>query len=119
MITRPAWYLSGPMSGHPDLNFPLVHRDARALRQHGVNAVTPAEICATDPSWPNAMTQDLAVLPQTQGLIWLPGWHTSSGARLEWHWARVHGLPRYLWAEAWTLLCPAVPVPDLAWLLGA
>ncbi|PSR23568.1 MAG: hypothetical protein C7B43_19995 [Sulfobacillus benefaciens] len=113
------WYLSGPMSGHPAFNFPLFHRAAAAFRQHGVAVVNPAEICSVDTTWSVALAQDLAVLPQTQGLILLPGWQTSSGARLEWQWARAHGLPRLLWSDAWTVLCPAASPPDLAWLLGA
>ena len=37
-------YLSGPMSGWPDLNFPAFHAAAALLRGQGFEVVNPAEI---------------------------------------------------------------------------
>jgi hypothetical protein len=37
-------YLSGPMTGLPDLNFPAFNAAASALRAKGLNVINPAEI---------------------------------------------------------------------------
>ena len=42
-IKLPLVYLSGPMTGLPDLNFPAFHAAADKLRSQGVQVVNPAE----------------------------------------------------------------------------
>ena len=37
-------YLSGAMTGCPDLNFPAFHAAAKALRERGLVVINPAEI---------------------------------------------------------------------------
>ena len=45
-------YLSGAMTGYPDLNFPAFHAAAKALRERGLVVVNPAEIKPEgEPSW--------------------------------------------------------------------
>ena len=112
------WYLSGPMSGHPAFNYPLFHRTAALFRQHQVPILNPAELGAVDNAWADLLASDLAALTQTAGLILLPGWHLSSGARLEWQWARAHHLPRLPWHVAWRLLCAPHPLPTWAQLFA-
>jgi len=100
------WYLSGAMSGYPELNFPLFHAVARAFRRQGVAILNPAELAPADTTWEDAMACDLAALRQACGVILLPGWEFSSGARLERSWARALGLPCLPLHLAWKLLCP-------------
>lgn len=46
--TKPARvYISGPMSGLPDLNFPAFNAAAQQLRELGLDAVNPADITPT------------------------------------------------------------------------
>ena len=42
-------YISGPMSGLPELNFPAFHAAAASLRAKGLDVVNPAEINAEHP----------------------------------------------------------------------
>ncbi len=37
-------YLSGPMRGHPNLNFPAFHKYAKKLRKKGHVVISPAEM---------------------------------------------------------------------------
>lgn len=78
------WYIAGPMTGLPELNFPAFHTAARRLRELGFDVVNPAEInqdpCA---SWQQCMRDDIAQLVRCDGIALLPGWESSRGARLE------------------------------------
>ena len=77
-------YVAGPMSGLPDLNFPAFHAAAAHLRDLGVEVVNPAEINPdhTMP-WHICMRRDIAQLVTCDGIVLLPGWRKSKGARIE------------------------------------
>ena len=79
-------YLSGPMTGLPDLNYPAFEAAAERLRSQGVQVISPHEI--TPPgagpwSWAQHMRVDLAALLTADVIVMLPGWEGSRGARLE------------------------------------
>lgn len=112
------WYLSGPMSGYKDLNFPTFHRVAAVFRAHGVAIFNPAEMSFPTTAWESAMAFDLAAMRTIRGMILLPGWEFSSGARLEWAWARAHGYPRLPVHVAGRLLCPNADLETL-WSIPA
>jgi hypothetical protein len=86
---KPRLYLSGPMSGVPDLNFPQFHAEAERLRAIGFDVVNPAEI-NTDPgeSWASCLRKDIAALVTCDVIAMLPGWESSKGATLEHYVAR-------------------------------
>lgn len=86
-------YLAGPMTGLPDLNFPLFHAEAARLRQEGHQVINPAEINA-DPNmgWEACMRADIAQLVTCQAIALLPGWQDSRGATLEHHIATQLGM---------------------------
>ncbi len=86
-------YLAGPMTGYPDLNFPLFHAEAARLRSLGYEVVNPAEINA-DPAaeWHVCMRADIAHLVTCDGIALLPGWEKSRGATLELHIAQHLGM---------------------------
>lgn len=89
-------YVAGPMTGIPDLNFPLFHATAARLRAEGYDVVNPAEINA-DPSagWLTCMRADIRELVTCDAIFLLPGWENSRGASLEAHIARKLGLQEF------------------------
>lgn len=84
MKQRVAVYVSGPMTGKPDLNFPAFHKAAASLRASGYEVVNPAEL-NPDPnaSWEQCMRVDIAALMSCTAIAMLPGWEHSRGAKLE------------------------------------
>lgn len=77
-------YVSGPMTGLPELNFPAFHAAAAQLRALGLEVVNPAEL-NPDPActWQAAMREDIRALVDCDAIVLLPGWQNSRGARLE------------------------------------
>lgn len=82
-------YLSGPMSGLPEHNFPAFNAAAHALRQIGYSVVNPAEF-KTDTTamteaqaWRAYMQVDIKALVDCDGIVMLPAWPESRGATLE------------------------------------
>lgn len=86
-------YISGPMTGMPELNFPAFHAEAARLRAIGYDVVNPAEL-NPDPamSWHECMRRDLAALLNCDTLALLEGWQKSAGAHLEMHVAHRGGI---------------------------
>ncbi|MGK2897240.1 MAG: DUF4406 domain-containing protein [Burkholderiaceae bacterium] len=79
-------YLSGPMTGYPDLNFPAFNAEAARLRGLGFDVVNPVDV-NVDPSasWHECLRKDLAALLTCDAIALLPGWERSKGAQLELH----------------------------------
>lgn len=86
-------YLSGPMTGLPDLNFPAFHSAAAQLRAQGIEVVSPAEINQDpDTPWHQCMRIDIRALCDCDTIVLLPGWEKSNGAHLELHIAHRIGM---------------------------
>jgi hypothetical protein len=86
-------YISGPMTGLPEFNFPAFHAAAATLRNSGHEAVNPAEINAeTGGDWHYYLKADIKALCDCNALALLPGWQNSKGAHLELHIAHRLGL---------------------------
>jgi len=86
-------YLSGPMSGLPELNFPAFHAAASRLRDAGIAVINPAEISAqSGGEWHDFMRADIKALCDCDTLALLPGWEHSNGAHLELHIAHRLGI---------------------------
>lgn len=87
-----ATYISGPMSNHPDLNFPAFFRAAEKLRAKGHNVVNPAALPHINDDltkeWGFYMREDLRALLNCDAIYMLPGWGASKGAQLELHVAK-------------------------------
>ncbi|WP_434642488.1 DUF4406 domain-containing protein [Achromobacter piechaudii] len=74
-------YLAGPITGHPDFNFPLFHADARRLRTTGYDVVNPAEINVAPATCRKDCTRaGMAELVKCDAIAMLPGWQQSRGA---------------------------------------
>ena len=87
------WYLSGPMSGLPGNNLAQFAAVARSMRDAGIDVVNPGEVkLAGAPTWLDFMRADLALLLGCDGIVMLPGWQRSRGARIEHELARGLGL---------------------------
>lgn len=88
-------YLSGPMSGYPEFNFPAFFEAATQLQQRGYQVVNPAQLNAIGDAWVDCIRRDLLALldPRVKGLALLPGWMFSRGSQVERYVAYVLGLP--------------------------
>jgi hypothetical protein len=99
-------YLAGPMSGIPQFNFPAFFDAARRLRAGGFEVVSPAEIDNAEDSgaalespdgdptnrtgmnnktWGDFLARDVKLIVDggIEGIVFLPGWTLSKGAKLE------------------------------------
>lgn len=101
-MTKPL-YLAGPMSGYPKFNFPLFEKAAQDLRDLGFDIISPAELDKTAGStyeeaiesldgdvsklthtWGDFLSRDVKIVAdQVEGIVFLPNWQSSKGARLE------------------------------------
>ena len=102
MIAVRKVYIAGPMTGHPQHNIPAFDAHAELLRSYGYEVVSPAEL--DDPedravalasmtgslaghskTWGDFLARDVKLLADDgiEGIVVLPGWQTSRGARLE------------------------------------
>lgn len=97
-------YLSGPMSGIENFNFAAFASAAEYLRGKGYYVVSPAEADEEDGgvvdgkatmSWGDYIRRDIQLLLDVDGVVTLPGWRNSRGARLETYVARELGMPHY------------------------
>ena len=89
-------YISGPMTGHKDLNIPVFQAAETLLTNAGFPVVNPAKI-NPDPAtgWTTAMRRDIRALMDCDCILMLPGWMESRGAKLEQHIAADLGMPVY------------------------
>lgn len=86
-------YISGPMTGMPELNFPTFHAEAARLRLLGYDVANPAEINPNPKDgWHACMRRDLVELLNCDALALLDGWQKSAGAHLEMHVAHRVGM---------------------------
>lgn len=92
-------YISGPMTGYPDDNFPAFRAAAVALRRKGFEVVSPAEMDSHDeleavhaeerygPMYQALLRRDLDVIKDPEvgieAIVLLPGWTRSNGALRE------------------------------------
>lgn len=111
-------YLSGPMSGLPEFNFPAFHKYAAELRSKGYTVFSPAEKdnerfgkdiskgnLTGDPkqaveehgfSLREALAEDLAfICREADAIALMPGWDKSKGATAEYYVAIALNLDRF------------------------
>lgn len=121
-------YTAGPMTYIPQYNFPAFDAMAASLRSAGYDVVSPAEL--DDPAdraaalaspngapqtahqfgktWGDFLARDVKLLADggLDGVVVLPGWATSRGARLETFVASLCGLNIYTWDATYQELRP-------------
>ena len=85
-------YISGPMTGMPDLNrCAFTFAEGRILA-HGMKPVNPHTLCDPSWDWNKCMRADISALVACDAILMLPGWERSSGAQLELHIAHRVGI---------------------------
>lgn len=96
-------YISGPMTGIEDYNFPAFNAAADQLRAAGYDVANPADGGADESkTWADYLREDLRILLDCDAVALLPGWTESKGARLETYVAEALGMR--LWAvEMWLM----------------
>jgi hypothetical protein len=95
-------YVSGPMSGHPDLNVPAFEEATERLRALGRTVISPHEFIQNqgehaELTGPEARARflryDVVQVAQVRKLAMLDGWEQSVGANIELAVARMLGIP--------------------------
>lgn len=87
-------YLSGPMTGLPECNFPAFLRAADRLRRRGLEVFNPADYGADpDQTWEDCLRRDIPDMLACEAVAVLPGWEESRGASLEVSIASILGIP--------------------------
>lgn len=92
-------YISGPMRGYEDFNYPAFHKASDYLTKGGYEVLNPAENFNGDTNLPleTYMRADLSMLLEATGIFMIKGWQNSEGARLELAVAKSLGLT--VWYE--------------------
>lgn len=92
-------YVSGPMSGYPDFNYPAFEEAADRLRALGHEPVSPHTIGQHDGwTWDDYMREAIAMQATCRGVYLLPGWRNSRGATVEYYVAQALG--QRVWGAA-------------------
>lgn len=97
MLAIEGFYLAGPMSSspNPNCNYEQFHEVTRKLREMYVPVFNPAELTVNPGEWERSqyLAIDLQYItsPNCVGVLCLPDWRTSAGARLEVHTALEFG----------------------------
>jgi len=88
-------YLSGPMRGMPDHNFPAFHHAASILRDQGHDVLNPADSFDGKPgvSRADCLRHDIQLILIVDAVVVIDDWTNSPGARFE-------------VAEAWSVSIP-------------
>jgi hypothetical protein len=105
-MNRPVLYLSGPMSGLPENNYPAFHEAAAKLRAAGYTVINPAELgLPPGLEWIDYMRACYVamMLGKAEALAMLPGWRNSEGATAEWETARCLGFNNYA-VDTWLMI---------------
>lgn len=89
----PVVYLSGPMTGLPDFNFPAFETATAALRELGIVVLSPHEHDLDggfDPASDGddfdlraALEWDIEAVLRSDAIVVLPGWQSSPGCTVE------------------------------------
>lgn len=99
-------YISGPMTGYPEFNYPFFRLIKGGLEAAGFEVLSPSDVDGGVPpegyspeaSYKWYLYQSLELLREAEAIIMLPGWWQSKGARIELDIAMAAGMPAYnLW----------------------
>lgn len=83
------FYLAGPMTGYPEHNIPAFRAAHQNLSRAGYDIVLPVDlgdsrVWPPNTPWIEYLAADIKVVANiVDGIVFLPDWHRSNGARLE------------------------------------
>ena len=93
-------YLSGPMKGYPESNYPLFHSVTKELRDKGFHVYNPAEFKHDEEIFPlrKAFAEYCKfICEEATAIVLLPGWEKSLGVSAELALAKNCKLEIYHW----------------------
>ena len=87
-------FISGPMTGYPDLNKEAFFEAEEKLKRAGFSVFNPARLGLDDGGFTNQMILgiDLTALSHCNYIYQLDGWPESKGASAEWQFALSSGI---------------------------
>lgn len=90
-------YISGPMRGYAEFNFPAFSKAAKSLRDKGFDVISPAESFGgrTDLAAEDYLRKDVGDLLTVDAVVVLPGWQNSVGVMVELTVAAALRIPVY------------------------
>lgn len=106
-------FISGPMTGHKDFNYPAFHAVGDFLKSKGIAFRSPAHNLEGEPidppkpeearSWHYYIRESVKLLMDCDSILMLPGWPNSKGAWIEYQIASTLKMPARHWSrmEAW------------------
>jgi Domain of unknown function (DUF4406) len=77
---RPTLYLSGPMTGIAEYNYPLFIDTAARLRNLGYPVYSPSDYGLTSEDWVACMRRNITDLMKCDEVALLRGWERSNGS---------------------------------------
>lgn len=87
-------YVSGPMTGYPEFNYPAFHRAKDQLLAAGYEVISPADLLLLEGwEWIDFILADLTGVFAADGIATLAGCDASNGARIECRVAELRGVP--------------------------
>lgn len=107
-------YLSGPMAGIPEFNYPAFAEARERLRKAEYDVYDPSEGIEPDGSVVNVqrlMKGHISQVVESEAIVLLPGYARSEGSKVELAAALAIGLPVYLYRKSRPF--PLEPFPQI------
>lgn len=100
------YYISGPMRGYPEDNFPMFNQCAEELRNKGLAVENPADHFGGKRGLPRYkyLAADVLALLKCDVIVLMPGWLHSEGACLEAQIALDTHKPSFMWRPGHDLI---------------
>lgn len=87
-------YLSGPMTGIAEFNYPAFHSAKATLEARGYHVLSPADLPLRDDwEWIDYILADIGSVFEADGIATLDGCEASKGARIEAQIGECRNLP--------------------------
>ena len=102
LTTKKKLYISGPMSGKAEWNFPLFNKVDDALTEVGDYTVyNPAKLESINHDWVDCLQRDIGLFCSNRidGIVLLDGWELSKGATAEVYIGQLFGADLYKYDE--------------------